>query len=139
MTVAYRAHHQPSSSDKRMVSNKLAYEWKNVYRNILQVNTDSAAREKLGSSEYVSLRDFDEVCQKFRVNFTREELNKIQKLFGANALSKHVVGEGDQHSIRGVINYVALSHTMGLHRASYSHLGAHSLASQRSRSIYKLK
>lgn len=76
-SASYHVSHQPSSSDKQMVSNKLAYEWKNVYRNILQVNADGAAREKLGSSDYVSMRDFDEVCQKFRVNFTREELNKI--------------------------------------------------------------
>ena len=77
VSAAYHVSHQPSGSDKRMVSNKLAYEWKNVYRNLLQVNADGAAREKFGSSDYVGLRDFDEVCQKFRVNFTREELNKI--------------------------------------------------------------
>lgn len=50
-----------------------------------------------------------------------------------------MVGEGAPDSQRGVINYVAMSHVMGLHRASYNHLGAHTLANQRSRSIFKLR
>lgn len=139
MKASFYAHNNPSVSDKQMINNKLAYEWKNIFRNILSVNSDNNSRQKLGSSDFVTLRDFDEVCQKFRVNFTKEELAKIQKLFAANSSSKNVVGEGAQFSLRGVINFVSISHLMGLHRDSYNHMGSHSLANQRSRSIFKLK
>lgn len=122
-----------------MLSNKLAYEWKNIYRNILQANAERGAREKLGSADFVTLRDLDEVCQRFRVNLTREELTRIQKLFAANSSSKHVVGDGARFSLKTVVNFVALSHILGLHRESYNYLGQHSMANQRSRSIYKLK
>ena len=52
-------------------------------------------------------------------------------------MSKHIVGSGAQNSIRDVINFVAMSHILGLHRDSYNHLGAHTLANERSRSIFK--
>ena len=32
----------------------------------------------------VDMKTFDWACQRFKVNFTSEELRKIQKLFGAN-------------------------------------------------------
>lgn len=137
--ITYFVHNALSAGDKQMLQNKLAYEWKNIYRSMIAANAESGTRERLSSSDFVALRDFEEVCQKFRVHFSRDELSKIQRLFAANASSKHVVGEGAQFSIRQAINFVAMSHLLGLHRASYAHMGAHTLANQRSRSIYKLQ
>lgn len=138
-SVTYHAHNAPTPGDKQMLTNKLAYEWKNIYRNILQVNAERGARDRLGSADFVALRDLDEVCQRFRVGLTREELTRIQKLFAANSSSKQVVGDGAQFSMKAVVNFVALSHVLGLHRESYNYLGQHSMATQRSRSIYRIK
>ena len=51
---------------------KLAYEWKNIYRNLAHMDVDC--------TDLVDLKDFDHICQKFKVNCTREELKKIQRL-----------------------------------------------------------
>lgn len=48
---------------------KLAYEWKNIYRNLAHMDTDC--------TDLVELKDFDQICQKFKVNCTKEELKKI--------------------------------------------------------------
>ena len=75
----------------------------------------------------------------YMFDFTREELNRIHRLFAANSSSKHVVGEGAQFSLRSAINFVSISHLLGLHRESYNYLGAHTLANQRTRSFFKMK
>jgi len=49
-----------------------------------------------------------------------------------------VVGSSSEFNMNNLINFGAVSHLLGLHRESYNHIGA-SLASNRSRSMYKLR
>jgi len=49
-----------------------------------------------------------------------------------------VVGSSSEFNMNNLINFGAVSHMLGLHRESYNHIGA-SLASNRSRSMYKLR
>ena len=49
-----------------------------------------------------------------------------------------VVGSSSEFNMNNLINFGAISHLLGLHRESYNHIGA-SLASNRSRSMYKLR
>jgi hypothetical protein len=51
---------------------KLAYEWKNIYRSLAHMDLDC--------TDLVDLKDFDQICQKFKVNCTKEELKKISRL-----------------------------------------------------------
>jgi len=88
-----------------------------------------------GNPCVVDLRTFDEACQKYKVNFTREELKKIKKLFGdddnASMVSKSIL-DTDQ------INFHQISYNLGLHRDSYNFL-SQSVTSNRAKSLYKLK
>lgn len=52
---------------------KLAYEWKNIYRNLCNRDTED--------NFLVKISDFDKVCQIFKVNLTNEEVKKIRELF----------------------------------------------------------
>jgi len=62
------------STLEKHLHTKLGYEWKNIYRNLLQNDAEE--------SGLVELREFDEVCLKFKVSFSKEELAKIRKQFG---------------------------------------------------------
>ena len=75
-----------------MIINKLAYEWKNIFRAIIKVNTEKGMSNILGSSEFVTLKDFDQTCDLYGVHFNRESLQKIEKYFQANKKSKRLIG-----------------------------------------------
>jgi len=76
--LSYFAKHPLTSEGERQaLTSKLAYEWKNIYKNLLHVNEEMGGQGRVGSGEYVTIRDFENVCQRFKVNFSREELKKI--------------------------------------------------------------
>jgi hypothetical protein len=50
------------------------------------------------------------------VNFTKEELRKINHLFGEGDKNSSTIQEGDE------INFVKISFQLGLHRGSLSYL-----------------
>lgn len=45
-----------------MICNKLAYEWKNIFRAILRHNSEKMQKKMLGSPDFVLLKDFDAIC-----------------------------------------------------------------------------
>ena len=73
----FAKHPLTSDGERQALTNKLAYEWKNIYKNLIHVNEEMGGQGRVGSGEYITIRDFDNVCQKFKVTFTREELKKI--------------------------------------------------------------
>jgi len=50
------------------IHNKLAYEWKSIFRAFTSADNE----------DMVELKEFDTLCQKYNTNLTMEELNKIQ-------------------------------------------------------------
>ena len=58
---------------ENLMQSKLAYEWKNIYRNLLQHNKDPEKTD----NQLIDLKSFDLICQKFKVNLTKDELRKI--------------------------------------------------------------
>ena len=135
----YDTNHTINNADKQLIYHKLGYEWKNIYRTILKVNREKGNRSILGSDDFVTLKDFDSICQIYRVSFTREQLQKIHKLFAANSRNKYVIGDSDQFSMKQVINFVSLSKISGLHKESLNHMAVHNLATERSRTIFRLQ
>jgi hypothetical protein len=60
------------------LKNKLAYEWKNIYRGLAQADV-----EKRGT---VSLHSFNKVAFTHRVYLSKEELKRIELLFGPSLM-----------------------------------------------------
>ena len=80
---------------------------------------------------------------KFKINFTREEMRQIKKLFGED--SGHIVQLGNMNDKASVksnlvdqINYKAISTNLGLHKASLNHLSS-TLSAARVRKLFKLR
>lgn len=103
----------------KSLTNKLAYEWKHIYRALAKL---CSVRDD--SQNLVSLRQFDAICKKFNVSMHKEDLKQLQKLFSA----------GDDT----LIDFEKISRHLGLHRASYDHL-SRSFAQNRSKSAYRLR
>ncbi len=82
------------------MKNKLAYEWKNVYRSLVQADT-----ERKGS---VAIGTFNKVIHQHKVYLSREELRKIEQLY-SNNISNPLISE---------IDYVKISQELGLHKTS---------------------
>jgi len=59
---------------------KLGYEWKNIYRQLVQIDQEDTG--------LVDITDFDDTCLKFRVSFSRDELGKIKKYFGEEEIDQ---------------------------------------------------
>lgn len=98
---------QENSMNKheKLVQRKLAYEWKNIYRNLVSSDTED--------SGCITLKEFDDVCLKFKVSFNKQELGWIRKMF-ADELAE--TGRQD------LINYRRLSYTLGLHKDSLNYI-----------------
>lgn len=77
---------------------KLAYEWKNVYRSLNAID--------MTSSGFVTKKEFINCIQKHNVFLTRDELSKLLK----------------KYSKDGDINYVRISTELGLHKNSYDYM-----------------
>lgn len=54
-----------------IISSKLAYEWKNIFRQLYKMD--------LGDSGLVELYDFDRTCLMYNINLSKEEIGKIYK------------------------------------------------------------
>ena len=63
--------------EKALIS-KLAYEWRNIFRSLMRLACSKEAEKE----QAVTVREFNEVCLRHHVNFTREELNQVRKHFG---------------------------------------------------------
>jgi hypothetical protein len=77
---------------------KLAYEWKNVYRSLNSID--------LNSSGYVTKKEFTSAIHNNGVFLTRDELAKLLKKYSKN----------------GEVNYVRISNELGLHKSSYDYM-----------------
>lgn len=74
----------------------------------------------------MDIKEFDQVCLRYNVSLSTEELKKIQVLYSP---------EDDE-----MINYKWLSYHLGLHKDSFNHMNSVALNSSRvSKSVYKLK
>lgn len=83
---------------KQELKAKLKYEWKGIYRHLSNI-------EKAGSG-LVTLQDFTQALTKFGAYLSRDDLNRIVRLYSADAKS-------------GVINFNQLSLDLGLHLNSF--------------------
>ena len=66
-------------SGDRAIQSKLAYEWKNIYRSLMQLACERETDKRKGD---VTISEFNKSCLRHNVNFTREELNNVRKIFG---------------------------------------------------------
>ena len=76
------------------LSQKLAYEWKNIYRSLAQAD--------LNKSGKVTVKEFNNIVNKIGVNLTKEETGKAVRMFS----------QGD------LIDYFSMSNELGLHKPS---------------------
>ena len=65
--------------NERAIQSKLAYEWKNIYRQLMSLACERDTADKKGE---VTISEFNKACLRFHVNFTREELGNVRKMFG---------------------------------------------------------
>jgi hypothetical protein len=78
---------------------KLAYEWKNLYRALAQSDT-----ERKGT---IPMSTFHKIIHQHKVYLSREELRRIEQLYGANAPTPvNISGSG---SLLQEIDYVKMS------------------------------
>lgn len=80
------------------IKQKLAYEWKNIYRTLNSID--------LTSSGFVTKKEFVDALQKHNVFLTRDEVSKLLK----------------KYSKDGDINYLRISTELGLHKSSYDYM-----------------
>lgn len=98
---------------EQLIAGKLGYEWKNIYRNFVQVD--------FMESGMVELREFDQICLKFKVSFSKEELKKLKGLFCENFDPNTPVHDmAPTHQDKDMINYKKLSMQLGLHKDSFN-------------------
>jgi Ca2+-binding EF-hand superfamily protein len=86
---------------KQELKAKLKYEWKGIYRHLSNL-------EK-GGRGLVTLQEFTQALTKFGAYLSRDDLNRISRLYSADAKS-------------GLINFNQLSLDLGLHLHSFQFL-----------------
>lgn len=86
---------------KQELKAKLKYEWKNIYRHLS--NTEKGPRG------LVTLQEFTSALTKFGAYLSHHDLNRIARLYSADAKS-------------GLINFNQLSLDLGLHLNSFQFL-----------------
>lgn len=111
-------------ANERAIQSKLSYEWKNIYRHMMQLACERDNENKKGE---VTIDEFNKACLRFHVNFTREELRNVRKLFGYG----EEVG-------KDYVDFERISHQFGLHRGSFDFF-QRSFANHRSKSMFRLK
>lgn len=98
------------------LASKLSYEWKNIYRALLQA--DVLQRGK------VNVKKFNQICLSNNTQLTKEELRRLVKLSGsegATGLRSTYQQSGEFNMAEqafgaGLIDYQKLSKQLGLHR-----------------------
>ena len=66
------------ATEKALVS-KLAYEWRGIFRGLMKT---ACSKENDGKKGEVTIKEFNQICLRHHVNFTREEINQVRKMFG---------------------------------------------------------
>ena len=77
---------------------KLAYEWKTIYRLCTLHDADSTGE--------VTVQQFEKACSKQKVSLSEYEMKKVQRMFGNDEF----------------VNYKQMSIQLGLHKESYNYL-----------------
>jgi len=100
---------------ENLMIHKLAYEWKNIYRALSQV--DDAGTGAIRQDEFISL------CEKFKVSIIPIEQKQLMKQFAlSNDMNEaEALGFRDSEA-SDMINYRKLSIHLGLHKSSYNFL-----------------
>lgn len=57
------------------IRSKLAYEWKNIYRGVSQLDTSQKG--------LININAFNKIVHQFKVYLSREELRKIELAYGS--------------------------------------------------------
>lgn len=66
------------SKQEQKLSDRLAYEWKNIYRMCYSRDIEQTG--------LIDIKDFDDICLQLKVRLSREELGQLQELFGQEAI-----------------------------------------------------
>ena len=81
---------------------KLAYDWKNIYRMLTIIDSED--------SGLVSLIDFEKSCIKAGITLGQSELHRLYKNYG------------EYSEEQDLIDFKRLSYGLGMHKESYNHL-----------------
>lgn len=71
-----RTAHKQLDNVEQALSAKLAYEWKFIFRQLVNIDTYDTGQ--------VDLYDFDRICLDHKINLTKEELNKLKRRYCSN-------------------------------------------------------
>jgi hypothetical protein len=117
---------------EKLVAGKLGYEWKNIYRNLTQIDAEDTG--------LIELREFDEVCYRFKARLTKDELSRLKKQFCVpNENGEELQSIADKQTISGerdLINYKRISHYFGLHKDSLNHLSSMQMSVNRVKKLF---
>jgi len=96
---------------EQILAHKLGYEWKNLFRMLIQLDKKQTNR--------IELQTFDEVCQQFKIHVSPDELNKIRKHYcDVIELEKPASNDNEAYLLR----YTDLSVGLHLHKDSFNHM-----------------
>lgn len=124
---------KPLSAWEHIIAHKLGYEWKNIYRLLVQLDRKATNR--------IELHVFDTICQQYRVHLSNEELGKVKRnycdaegsdlltaLNGGNASTKHAdLDDEAADKTSHVLRYYEFSVSLQLHKESYNLMRSHVL------------
>jgi len=114
------------NAKEKLISGKLGYEWKNIYRTLTHVDDQNTG--------LIELREFDDICYRFKARLTKLELTMLKKQFCENSDMKTINDNQTMTQEKDLINYKKLSHYFGLHKDSLNHLLTQtSMSKQRSK------
>jgi len=100
------------SGFQKQLAQKLAYEWKNIYRALSNADPDNLGIAKL--------QQFQKACSKCAVDLDRKDLLKLAQSYGLQP--KNADKAIDHASLGDInINYRTLSMSLGLHKDSFNY------------------
>ena len=114
---------------QKQMTQKLAYEWKHIYRALSNKDEDN-----LGITKVL---DLQKACAKFKVEFDKKELIKLVQRYG---LQGHAVDRNvDTAALAEMdINYRLISTSLGLHKDSFNYFSqVHQ--NNRAQNLHKLR
>ena len=114
-----------------IIADKLGYEWKNIYRNLVQSSNNDGG--------CIGLTEFDNVCYQFKVCFTKDELVRISKLAAVEQEEYNMRTFDTIQKDRTTINFRKLSAQLCIHKDSYNHLNGNMPNSSRIAKLFKLR
>lgn len=119
--VTRYAFRKPLSAWEHIIAHKLGYEWKNIFRLILQLDRRATNKVDLGI--------FDTICQQYKVHLSNEELSRIKKNYCDAEVEEGKDHEGDaaQEPTAFSLRYLEFSVTLQLHKESFNLMRNHML------------